>query len=76
MSGSERDYLIFSKLRKDCKQISITSYNKFIDKTEENIVNNPKHFWSFVNNKRLVRSSIGEDGVSTEYWLKHEVGQC
>ena len=26
--------------------------------TKENIIKNLKHFWSFVNNKRLVRSSI------------------
>ncbi len=51
-SYSNVDYIRFSEIRKQCKDLSILCYNDYITKTENNISGNAKYFWRFVNECR------------------------
>lgn len=46
------DYMEFSYLRKEIKLLQTSCYKSYIDKTETNIKNNIKNFWSYIKSKK------------------------
>jgi len=46
---SDGDYVIFCSLRKKIKADIKKAYKAYMGNIERNIINDPKHFWSFVN---------------------------
>lgn len=51
-SNNPRDYDEFSMLRKRQQRVQKECYNNFITRSECNIKNNPKYFWTYVKSKR------------------------
>lgn len=50
--GCQRDYELFRKLRKECKQLCIKCYNDFVRDAEKKIYDNPTQFWNFMRIKK------------------------
>jgi len=55
-TGEYSDYLAFSHLRSTCKALRTKCWNKYINKTECAINNNPRAFWSFIKTTKAVKS--------------------
>lgn len=49
---SPADFLVFSRLRAECKFKSKICYKNYIASVENSVISNPKFFWKFVNNLR------------------------
>lgn len=49
---TQRDYEVFSNLRKTVKVNINKDYKAYIAKTEKNIQQDTKYFWSFIHNKK------------------------
>ena len=50
--GRREDYLHFSHLREQCKELSHRCYQSYLNKVQDNIDNNPCDFWKFVNDRK------------------------
>ncbi len=57
-TGCVNDYLNFCNLRRECKGAITKCKRSHIDNVEQNIQNDVKSFWSFVNTKRGKSSSL------------------
>ncbi|KAJ8949761.1 hypothetical protein NQ317_017998 [Molorchus minor] len=49
---NDHDYLIFSQLRSRCKYLSKICYNNYTNTIDQSLLNNPKGFWKYLNDKR------------------------
>ena len=58
-SGSEVDYLEFSRLRSLCKVNYRLCYNEFIRVSEESLTSDPRRFWRYVNERRKINNLPG-----------------
>ncbi|CAG9834659.1 unnamed protein product [Diabrotica balteata] len=50
--GRRDDYLRFSQLRNEIKQVSSQCYSNYLNNIENGILSNPRHFWKYINNNR------------------------
>ena len=51
--GNERDYEVFSKLRREATESVKVGYENVNAKAKEDIKSNPKAFWTFVNSNKV-----------------------
>ena len=53
-SGLYEDYIEFCTLRSECKTLSRTCYQLFVEQSEDSLLDqyNIKNFWNFINSKR------------------------
>ncbi|XP_045783684.1 uncharacterized protein LOC123879834 [Maniola jurtina] len=55
--GRQCDYILFSELRREFKNLEASCYNAYIERAEANILTaNSKCFWSFVKSKQNINS--------------------
>lgn len=45
-------YETFSKLRSRCKLLSKQCYTNYLNNIQSNFINNPKHFWKYIKDKK------------------------
>jgi hypothetical protein len=53
-----RDYDVFSMLRARCKRLICECYKNYVASVENELNNNIKCFWSFVNSKRSIKNNL------------------
>lgn len=61
ISALQSDYLEFSKLRKECKIMSMRCSSNFILKLENKILSDIKPFWKYIKQLKSYKSSIPEN---------------
>lgn len=54
--GNPRDYDAFDLLRHRCKKMIIECHDRFVESTENNLRDNVKVFWHYVNSKKVNNS--------------------
>lgn len=67
VSNNYQDYLVFSKLRADCKELARVAHFNFITKVENNLISKPKQFWSYMNSLKrdtLIPGEVKYNNVS------------
>lgn len=50
----KNDYLTFLHLYSECKKLRKIDYLKYTENSENNIETNPKQFWTFFKQKKLI----------------------
>ena len=54
------DYNLFSDIRRSCKKLNEELYNDYISNLENNLVRNPRFFWTYTKNLRMDRGLPSE----------------
>ena len=60
LHGNERNYEMFSKMRREATESVKVDYENVNAKAEEDIKANPKAFWQFVNSKKVNGAGVAE----------------
>lgn len=54
------NYMAFNNIRRDCKKITKSCYNNYINSVENNIIHDVKYFWKYT--KSMKKNSVGISG--------------
>lgn len=52
LSKAQADYATYATLRKKYISLQSSEYNKYLQRTQDNLINDPSKFWSYVSSKK------------------------